>query len=328
MSDVTSDLDTYCAIRERDTDLVLVMALRASEDVRGLFARSVEWDHDQLIAVSHSHSTRDGREVDVQAIFGLGAERRILHIENKIDAMFQPYQAESYAERVARLREEEDIGAAACLLFCPADFAEASIQTQTFDAVVTYEDVRDTLSELGPWGSEAALILEHAILQYRRGGISSPDDPIRTDFFARLAADAADRGLPTMPPVPRKAQAGFLWFPRDATLTQPNGWRLAGGSQGAWLVSKVLRGTVDIELSGIGRRVALEAVRNAYEGMPYALKTTKTSALIRARAQPLAPDESYEEQIEAVTSVLDTLVAVRSWWESDGVKRLESVLAG
>jgi hypothetical protein len=321
------ELDTYASVRERDTDLVLVMALRASAEIQRIFLEAVGWTETPLLNVSHSLSTRDGREVDVEAVFGDPNFRRILHIENKLDASFQQGQAASYAERIGELSLEKDVAAAASLLFCPSDYAAGRVHSEDFDALVTYEEVRDVLQTLGPWGREGALLVEHAILQHRRGGASSPDDPQRTRFFADLAAAAALNGLPALPPTPRKAQAGFMWYQRDVTLSQPNGWTPANASQGAWLVAKVVRGNVDIDLIGISKRLNPEDLRTAFTDTGFRFITTKSGVIIRAESEALDPDAPYEDQAQAGDAVIESLVALRSWWEEQGKRILEELLA-
>ena len=320
-------LDTFASIYERDIDLVLVMALRASPAVADLFARAVECQRAPVLTVCHSVSTIDGREADIEMRLGDASRPVVVQIENKLDAVFQPDQPEAYAERMLALRSDASIADARSVLFCPARYREtAAASAVSFDATVTYEEVRDRLLEDGAWGREAALVIEHAIRKHRRGGSHSPDDLPRTRFFANFAELAAGEGLPEVPPKARKAGAGFLWYPREATLTQPRGWTLANASHGAWLGAKLVHGHADIELTGLAPLVDVEALRSDLSEESVAFSANKTSVKLRTVVPPLAPDRTVLDQFNEVAEFISELVRLRDWWEKKGRAVVESHL--
>lgn len=315
---LSCELDTYASVYERDTDLALVMALQASMKVRRLFADAAGWTECSLLDVKHSVPTSDGREADIELRLGTSERLYVIQIENKLDCAFQPDQPESYAQRARELKERHGVEAKA-ILFCPERYARAAKESSTpFHERVSYESVRDTLLSEGPWARQAALLLEHGILKHRRSGSQSPEDPQVTRFFARFADLAASEGLPEVPPVGRKAGAGFLWYPREGTLTQPGGWTRASGSEGAWLVAKLVKGCADIELTGVLPHVLPARLRAALEDQPVEVVVGDKSVQLRKRTAAVDPAHSLIDQFDQVADFVRCLVDLRAWWERTG----------
>lgn len=194
-------IPTLSHATERDIDLMLVEELHASGDFvtwmagrAGLAGQPAAWD------VKHSkRRTRSRREIDIfLEIDALGGQRAALLIENKLDATEQPDQAESYREELDALAE--GYGSAAMVIVCPDAYtAQHGEFTGKFDAVVSYEDIREYFLEAaGEAGSEVVLryrfraeILDQAINKHRRGYTPIPDKVVG-DFNARYVALLAE----------------------------------------------------------------------------------------------------------------------------------------
>ncbi|MCP4308613.1 MAG: PD-(D/E)XK nuclease family protein [bacterium] len=209
------ELDTYPALREADVDLVVVMAIRASARIRDLFAAAVGHGARPLLGALHSVSTPDGREADI--VMQLGERNRvvILEVENKIDAEFQPSQAIDYVKRASELRKEAHVLDARCVLLAPAAYIEAAKESEHFHATVSYEELRNALRKEGEWGREAALVVEHAIRQHRRGGAPKQVSDHRTRFFRDFALLADVFELPRPPETDRASSASYVWFSKE-----------------------------------------------------------------------------------------------------------------
>jgi hypothetical protein len=88
-------------VRERDLDLVLVGALFASEPFRTFMLKSaIGWTKRHSLVRTCVSETTDAGESDVLLVVDLeDADRLALMIEDKIDAPFQPEQANRYQQR-------------------------------------------------------------------------------------------------------------------------------------------------------------------------------------------------------------------------------------
>jgi len=321
------ELDTYSAIYERDVDIMMVMALRSSSAVRELICGSVAVPANPLVSVRHSLTTPDGREADIELRTGEAQQPHVVEIENKIDAEFQPGQIESYRVRARASEESGDVSSARTLLLAPqAYLSAAGASADLFHSAVSYEDVRDCLRDDSPWGREAALLVEHAIQQHRRGGRQAVTDDVRTAFFAEFAKRAEARGLPHVPLVARSAGAGFFQYPREATLIQPKGWG-PSGSRGAWLVAKFEVGRADIDLIGILDLVAdHDSLIAALEQEPFVVDVRSITVGLEFHATSLDPDAPIEDQLSAVDHLIECLVDAKTWWESRGRALIEEHL--
>ena len=321
------ELDTYSAIYERDADIILVMALRSSPAARALVCAAADVPTDPLLTVRHSLTTPDGREADVELRTGESRRQHIVEIENKLDADFQPGQVESYLERARASEASDDVASARTLLLAPEAYLKtAGAVAEVFHSTVSYEDLRDCLRHESTWADEAALLIEHAIQQYRRGGRQSPTDDAKTTFFADFTKRAEGSGLPEVPVIPRKSGAGFLWYPRDETLTQPKGWR-PGGSGGVWLVAKLKEGRADIELTRILEAIVdHESLLAALEQEPILFQAQPPRVVVQVQGEPLDMDMPIEGQLAEVDQLIECLVESRTWWESRGRRLIEEHL--
>jgi len=201
-------IPTLSHATERDIDLLLVEELYASLNFTDWMCRQVglmkpiaSWD------VKHSkRRTRSRREIDIfLEIDHSDGTRSAILIENKLDAMEQPDQAESYREELAILADNYE--RSAMLIVCPAGYAAQHHHfTAKFDATVTYETIRDHLRLLADEsGHEAVLrcgfradILDQAVNKYRRGYTPIPDRVVG-DFnklYVSLLAAAAPSIIP------------------------------------------------------------------------------------------------------------------------------------
>ena len=187
-------IPTLSHATERDIDLLLVEELYASSNFltwistrAGLSGNAAAWE------VKHSkRRTRSRREIDIFVdIAEPGGQRIALLIENKLDATEQPDQAESYREELGVLAE--GFASAAMIIVCPDAYAvRHGGFTGKFDAVVSYEEIRDyflgtsdkTGHELARRYDYRAEILNQAINKYRRGYMPVPDKVVG-DFNAR-----------------------------------------------------------------------------------------------------------------------------------------------
>lgn len=326
--DRNDPLDSFDVIRERDVDLALVLALRASADVRAFFASAVGLGVGHLIGAGNSWRASDGREVDVILIQECNGSQDTIEIENKIAAPFQDGQVESYVAR-ARSRNESEGATGSSILFAPeAYIARARAESGAFDGLVTYEACRDLLTAEGPWGRSLALLLDHGIRQHRRRGSGAPPSEARTSFFNGFAALAAQHGLPSLDAQQRGAGAGFLWYPRVGTLRAPAGWRAALGNPGPALVAKFVHGHADIELSGAADALDLSAVLDSLgrATQDLDLNVAKGSARIRSRVPVLDPDLSLEDQFDDAIEFARSLADLFDWWERVGCDAVEAAL--
>ena len=125
------------SVCERDMDLMLLEELVASSDFRSWFLSQLGIDDDAtLVEASHSVDTQNG-ESDLELTFqGFGGGVKIL-IEDKIDAPFQPNQAQRYLERAEGYRASGLYAEVVTVLVAPKVYFGNDAENLDFDAKVT-----------------------------------------------------------------------------------------------------------------------------------------------------------------------------------------------
>lgn len=315
------ELDTFSAVYERDVDIALVGAIRASAAIRAWILKSVDLPASELLNVRHSLPTNDQRESDIELRFGTPTASYVIQLENKLDATFQPGQQASYASRAESMAEASDVAGARCALFCPRAYA-LTADCRAFDAVLSYEHACDILINEGAWGRTTALLIQHAIVKHRRGGSETPNDPMRTEFFKRFSELAHQVGLPLAPHRQRKRNAGFLWWPRAGTLRQPKGWN-PRGSHGAWLSAKFIHGSADIELTGVGAACDISELAAQLERQGIDFESNDAHLRIRKAAPRLEPSRDLHEQRDAADAFVRSIAHQHTWWHEVGRRIVE-----
>ena len=323
------DLDTYLAINERDVDLVLVMALRAEPAVAALIAKIASSPITDVVSVRHSKSESDGSETDIEVRFGENDNPYVVLIEDKVDAEFQPTQAERYKNRIDALRSDATVSGAASIVIAPdAYLSNHELDTKLFDARLSYEELHDVLIGAGhPWAMEAAMLIEHGIEKHRRGGADKVVSESVTRFFYGFSRLGESSNLPRLPGGRTYALGRRdFWYPRDSTLIQCSGWKLENGSQGAWLRVDFMSGAVVIELTAIARLLEIEKLKSEFEGDWPIIQNTKLSFRMGIHCSPVDTNCLIEDHQEEVSQLIQEAIRMKKWWEESGRERLDRIL--
>ncbi len=236
------------AARERDIDLLLVEEFCSSARFRSWFLEqtvSARFVAGKFVGAWHSVVHPSLGESDLEVAFE-GPDKggfRLL-IEDKIDAVAQPDQAERY-----RLRGEAYLRKSECtdfktVIVAPERYLADKSETALFDAAITYESLRDWFlgqTQLGERASYKAALILAAMEEARRGYQPVMDE--RVTAFWKGYYDLAMQNAPELdmkPPGNKPAGAGFVEF-KAAVL--PARTRI---------VHKLPHGNVDLEFVGKG----------------------------------------------------------------------------
>jgi hypothetical protein len=304
---------TVAGVVERDIDLLLLEEFLSSE----LFSR---WFIEHALhppgpSNNLGQVRRAGRSVtqsmgesDLEIVFeAADGSRTYLLIENKVNAVFQPAQAERYHLRGRTYLERGDCIAVFTVLVAPARYFGSASTCQGFDGRLSYEALRDWFLEqhgMGPRRLYKAGFLAAAIEKAHYGYQAEADALVTTFWRAywELAVTEAPELQMDMPP-PKPAGAGFVRF-RPAGIAAP-----------VSLIHKLRHGCVDLQVTGWANRLAeLHAVVAPYlEPDMQVVRAAKASA-IRLRVPALDTGRSFVEQIEAVRTGQQAAQRLLGWF--------------
>lgn len=330
-------IPTLSHATERDIDLMLVEELHASGDFvkwmaarAGLSGQAAAWD------VKHSkRRTRSRREIDIfLEIDEPNGRRAALLIENKLDATEQPDQAESYREELDALAE--GYASAGMVIICPDAYAGQHVGfTAKFDAIISYEDIRDYFLEVAEEvGSEVVLryrfraeIFDQAINKHRRGYTAIPDKVVG-DFNARyvaLLAEVAPEIRPgnsmKKPANPRESTS--MIFDQAATLADlPSEIRPRRFAHELGRGSEKRANYVAVTFAGWG--AALPHIKSSLEADSIELgadfeakpptKTRPNPGLVMSVAtEPVDNQDDFDGQVDALEDGIAVASELRRW---------------
>ncbi len=197
-------------VSERDVDLMIVFLLFSSESFRSNFLKRVigfNGSH-TLIRTTVSEYT-DAGETDVLLIVDLdGGHRLAVMIEDKIDAIFQPAQAQRYRKRGSQGIEGNKWHSFKACLCAPKAYLDGINSKDSWDSLIAIEDISDWAEQSGDRnGIFVKRIFEQALGKFAlRRNESSPE---AKDFWGKYLTLAAEL-------IPSISVTGVSQFPTKA----------------------------------------------------------------------------------------------------------------
>lgn len=294
----------YAAIRERDIDLLLCVTAASMPTVWRLFHNTKDAPRTE-----HSVSTQTG-EIDIVMRW----DDLEVHVENKIDAEFQPEQPQRYRERSdASMRRTETV------LLAPEAYIEAhQVEAEEFHRCVSYEALELQLRRHDSLlATELAEVVRHAIDQLRRGRIGVVSEP-RTEFFDHFAQRSKQAGLPFVETGNRGPKSAFFYA---------HSWDTVQGRKVEVVAKFGKHRNVCVQVSNAPD--VLQAMSALVDSDPaLSVRATATGTLVIQReATFLDPDSPAGDQDVEIAEFLQSAVRLLDWWRDEGKPFLEQLLA-
>ena len=293
------------AVFERDIDLLVLEELWANEDFRTKFRPLVGLPsgHDwKFKGTWHSvcHPTLGESDLVVESSDQGDSVHAVL-IENKVDAIPQPDQANRYRKRGVAGMD----GFTACIL-APEQYLRSTPDAELYDTKVSYETLSElvgtSLKRFPERAKYRQELLRNAIDQNRRG--YSPKQDEKVTLFWRNYWECVTARFPDLrmkEPGPKPADATWIEFHPFAF------------PKGFWIVHKLKEGTVDLQTPVKADRLpdlALACKPWLKEGMQV-VKTGKSSS-IRMAVQKLDPAGDFAEQKQAAFAGMEAAAQMAS----------------
>ena len=302
------------SVSERDIDLLLLEEFMSSSDFCQRFLDTIGiHDRKCRFAAGERSATDETGESDLEIGFDGPDKRRLLFlIENKINAQFQPKQAQRYRERGCNYYRNGKCQEFTTVLFAPA--AYFSTERMGFDKRVDYEQAKDWIegSNLPAGRSlyKAALLslaIEKSSSRYQA------TDPQVTKFWREYWGlcmdDAPELGMPE--PGPKPAGSTFIYF-LDADIPD-----------GLSLVHKLHKGFFDLQFAGRGGDTAKMGIEYGHllsEGMR--IDRAEKSAVIRICVPSMSVARAFAEQKDAAFEAWKEGRRLLQWVQENGARVL------
>lgn len=265
---------------ERDIDLLVAEELSVSQGFRSWFLQQTKFsasDNCALVDVFVSWSDSSG-ESDLVAVFARSdGSPFAIHVENKIDAPFMPNQRERYDARAKAAVERGDYADYQVVLCAPQRYLDTSKGAAAFQTAISYEDIADTLIELGrnDRANYRANFLVNAAIKSANNW-ERKDDP-DTNAFWNAAYQLASKEFPILELKPLSLTAGSNWInvrPHDFPRQPKDTYLALKGGRGnidltftrteAYLLSEMIGRILDTDMT-VHQTGAAAAVRLTVE---------------------------------------------------------------
>ncbi len=298
------------SVSERDIDFLLLEEFTASPDFANWFIGEALGDSVCFVSVLSSRRSvaQLSGESDLEITFrDTHAGVRMLMIENKINAGFQPQQAERY-----RQRGEVYIARGFCtgfstVLVAPARYFGTTAVSK-FDGCVNYESISEWFaqaSSLGQRGQYKRALLKEAIKKGTLGYQPEEDAAVTAFWYAywRHAREYAPE-LEMVEPGGKPARAGFVHF--CPPLLPPE----------LSIIHKLTFGRVDLQFRGMGRNLSkLNTTLETLLEPDMRIDRASGSGAIRIDVPPLKTVASADDQAGAIRAGLEAAKRLFKWFE-------------
>jgi hypothetical protein len=280
---------------ERDVDLLLLEEFVASPGLLEWFLPKIELPPGMTLVSAERSITRSTGESDLELT--LATESRITKvlIENKVDAVFQPRQAERYRERAARYVQAGVCTSAVTVLFAPEAYYSNAANGFAFDRPLSYESLLHWFEDsrhLGDRGSYKQALIRGAIDRSQAGWRLVPHEAV-TEFWRSYwePANALAPELRMPKPSAKPKTSGFVTF-RPTVLPR-----------GVSLIHKMPYGNVDIQFAGKGKHLPeMHALYGHQLEAGMQLERAAKSAVVRVCVEPVdmaAPFPASEHTVRS-----------------------------
>lgn len=302
------------AVQERDIDLLILEELKCNPKFTGwILSETIDLKENyEFIGAWHSLSQVGLGESDLAFKIKTKSELILFLIENKIDADFQPDQANRYRQRGQKRVENRECDIFYTILVAPKNYI---VRNDDFDFYIEYEAIKDwfiTQSGLGDRATYKAEVLEIAIEKLRRGYTAIVDE--RATKFWWAYYNFANENYPHLKM--KKPQAGipkgssFIIFePSDIGLGKRD------------LIIHKGYGVVDLQLAGKGDEInsLVEMFQNTLSEDMEIVKANK-SASIRIKVEAIDVTKDFNEQKEIIANALDKADRLYHWAKDNLIK--------
>lgn len=281
-------------LAERDVDLLLLEELVVNPAfLRHFLTLAGIQDVDQLVVLRAERAATDSiGESDILLRLTGPAGQRVVLVENKIGAAFQPRQAERYRLRGTLAVQD---GAVSCHSILVAPLSYAGGELSDFDGRVHYEDLAEWFLRQGDSRSRYRAAVLSMALQKRAFGYHPVFDEPASNFWncywQFTTRHAPELGMSK--PGSKPAGSTFVFFSG------------AGLRSGMLLVHKMTHGHVDLEFASWGSRLGeLQVHLGPLLRDDMVIVKAAKSAAIRLTVPRLTLADRFEDQEKAVLQAI------------------------
>jgi hypothetical protein len=298
------------ALIERDIDTLLVASLTTSEAVADCFREICGLPETALITDQFRGVVDRGTETDILVLGEFQDRARFaILLENKIDAGFQPKQAERCRLRGQHGQEHGWWDQFKTCLFAPRLYLEGCGEQGAWHVCIAYEDFASLLdSKADPLAKFLASVLAQAVEKHGRQCVDPSAEA--TQFWRQYRAFAAERyGHLTISGVGAVQSRSTAVWPNFAVERFPAGVRLE---------HKPHKGFVDLTFKNKSIE-EVEAIAALGSYASFKVAKTGESVAIRLTVPPVQTLEPFDLQREGVEAAFEAVeLLLRLYSEADG----------
>lgn len=297
-------------VLEKDIDLLFIEEMISNSSFRRVVLDHLDKGDLEIIEVYHSLTHPLLGESDITLVFKGGIGKYGLLVEDKIDAIAMPRQAERYIERGNNHIMEGLFDSFDAMIIAPKEYLMSNEEAKQYKFQLSYEEMITFFDRTNSRGNYKATILENAI-EKKRKGYTPIEDEMVTLFWSKYY-EFKNANYPNL-------KLKEVKGPRGRAAVWPG---FNTDFKDARIMHKSDRGFLDLTLIGTADNYAfiLEELKELIDDEMSILKISKSS-VIRIEVPVIDFTKPFDEHIEDMFFVLEKVSKLNDFTRENNLQR-------
>ena len=284
----------FSDVLERDLDMLMIEEFVCSKAFLKIFTDKVGINSESLCSVYFSKTDISLGETDITVIIESNKEKIGLLIENKIDAIAMPEQANRYFQRGEKGIERGEYNSFYVFIVAPRKYLQQNTEAQKYSHRVEYEVLASYFEKKKGLHSQFKLHLLRQAIEKQKRGYQVEKDTAVTEFW-RMYSNYQKEYYPEIEMVYGNSIKGAKSrWPRFRTVIDQ-----------LYIIHKTESGFIDLTFNKCADRLIdveemLSSINRDYHEQGFSVHKAMRSAVVRMRVPVLNLHQPFENQLKEV----------------------------
>ncbi len=288
----------FSDVSEHDIDLLFIEEFVCSAEFLNLFTKTVGIEESNVVSVYSSKTDAEFGESDITVTIESKGERIGLLIENKIDAIAMPNQAERYFLRGQKGIDQGDYDSFHVFIIAPKKYLDQNNEAKKYPNQIKYETILSYFESLNDSRSTFKIQQLNQAIEKQKKGYQVIEDPAVTEFWSYYSKYQKAH-YPSID----------LIYNNEIKGTYASWPRFRAVIDSLYIIHKTEHGYVDLTFEGCaGKIVPIEQLLSDtigdYTSQGFFVRKISKSAAIRLIVPIIDIHKPFDEQIDKVDSGL------------------------
>lgn len=309
----------FDGISERDMDMLFLEEFVASEEFLKIFTSKINVIDAKVLSVQASKTDIELGESDMTVIIESNSKRIGLLIEDKIDAIAMPDQAQRYVLRGKKGKQQKEYNEFHVFIVAPEKYLSSNMEASKYPNQISYETILDYFENRDDNRSLFKIQQIKLAIEQQKTGYQPIEDKRVTEFWNRYSK-YQKQNYPSLNLLYNNEIKGTrAWWPRFNTVTNK-----------LYIVHKSNFGYIDLTFDGCAERILEieELLTNTigdYLSEGYTVNIIGKSAAIRLNVPVIDFHQPFDEQFQEIKDCFEAIYKMNNLAKKLDINQIRSI---